>query len=100
MRQWFWQARRRCAPRHLAHDPEANLYQGDSKKTCKYFLAIEGEPGSYNAHVPELPAILLTGHSLDELTARAWGNSPLLGIRPNRPLAYFDATRDRHRPSA
>lgn len=34
-------------------------------------LAIEGEPGSYSAYVPELPAILVTGTSLDELTARA-----------------------------
>jgi predicted RNase H-like HicB family nuclease len=39
--------------------------------TRKYFLAIEGEPGSYSAYVPELPAILVTGESLDELTARA-----------------------------
>jgi predicted RNase H-like HicB family nuclease len=36
-----------------------------------YSLAIEGEPGSYSAYVPELPAILVTGQSLDELTARA-----------------------------
>jgi predicted RNase H-like HicB family nuclease len=39
------------------------------KRTCS--LAIEGEPGSYSAYVPELPAILVTGQSLDELTARA-----------------------------
>ena len=39
--------------------------------TRKYSLAIEGEPGSYSAHVPELPAILVTGQSLDELTSRA-----------------------------
>ncbi len=36
-----------------------------------YSRAIEGEPGSYSAYVPELPAILVTGQSLDELTARA-----------------------------
>ena len=36
-----------------------------------YFLAVEGEPGSYSAYVPELPAILVTGQSLDELTIRA-----------------------------
>jgi len=36
-----------------------------------YSLAIEGEPGSYSAYVPELPAILVTGGSLDELTGRA-----------------------------
>jgi len=38
---------------------------------CKYSLAIEGEPGSYSAYVPELPTILVTGQSLDELKARA-----------------------------
>lgn len=37
----------------------------------KYSLAIEGDPGSYSAHIPELPTILVTGQSLDELTARA-----------------------------
>ncbi len=36
-----------------------------------YSLAIEGEPGCYSAYVPELPAILVTGQSLDELTVRA-----------------------------
>ena len=36
-----------------------------------YSLAIEGEPGSYSAYVPELPAILVTGRSLDELMVRA-----------------------------
>jgi predicted RNase H-like HicB family nuclease len=36
-----------------------------------YSLAIEGEPGSYSAYVPELPAILVTGRSVDELTSRA-----------------------------
>jgi len=36
-----------------------------------YSLAIEGEPGSYSAYVPELPAILVTGESVEELTARA-----------------------------
>ena len=39
--------------------------------TRKYSLAIEGEPGSYSAYVPELPAILVTAPSLDELTVRA-----------------------------
>jgi len=37
----------------------------------KYSLAIEGEPGSYSAYVPELPTILVTAQSLEELTARA-----------------------------
>jgi predicted RNase H-like HicB family nuclease len=39
--------------------------------TRKYSLVIEGDPGGYSAHVPELPTILVTGRSMDELTARA-----------------------------
>ncbi len=39
--------------------------------TRKYTLAIEGEPGSYSAYVPELPAVLVTGQTMEELTARA-----------------------------
>ena len=37
----------------------------------KYSLVIEGEQGAYSAYVPELPTILVTGSSMDELTARA-----------------------------
>ena len=39
--------------------------------TRKYSLVIEGDPTGYSAYVPELPAILVTGGSLEELTARA-----------------------------
>ena len=39
--------------------------------TRKYSLVIEGSEGSYSAHVPELPAILVTGTSIDELTSSA-----------------------------
>ncbi len=39
--------------------------------TRHYSLVIEGEEGSYSAYVPELPAILITGKAMDELTARA-----------------------------
>ena len=39
--------------------------------TRKYSLVIEGQNGSYSGYVPELPAILVTGQSLDEITARA-----------------------------
>jgi len=39
--------------------------------TRKYSLVIEGESGGYSAYVPELPTILVTGDSLDELTQRA-----------------------------
>jgi len=37
----------------------------------KYSLLIEGDEGAYSAHIPELPAILVTGRSVDELTRRA-----------------------------
>ncbi len=37
----------------------------------KYSLVIEGDSGGYSAYVPELPSILVTGASMDELIARA-----------------------------
>ena len=55
----------------MAGDPEANWYRGVREMKRSYSLAIEGVPGSYSAYVPELPAILVTGTSLDELTVRA-----------------------------
>lgn len=39
--------------------------------TRKYSLFIEGDESGYSAHVPELPAILVTGRSIDELSSRA-----------------------------
>ena len=39
--------------------------------TRKYSLVIEGDPSGYSAYVPELPSILVTGESIEELTARA-----------------------------
>ncbi len=39
--------------------------------TRKYSLIIEGDAAGYSGYVPELPTILVTGHSLDELTDRA-----------------------------
>jgi predicted RNase H-like HicB family nuclease len=39
--------------------------------TRKYTLVIEGDQGSYSAYVPELPTVLVTGGSIDELSARA-----------------------------
>lgn len=39
--------------------------------TRKYSLVIEGASNSYSAYVPELPTILVTGASVDELTSRA-----------------------------
>jgi predicted RNase H-like HicB family nuclease len=39
--------------------------------TRKYSLVIEGAGSNYSAYVPELPTILVTGRSLEEITARA-----------------------------
>jgi predicted RNase H-like HicB family nuclease len=39
--------------------------------TRKYSLIIEGDQNGYSAYVPELPTILVTGKSVEELTARA-----------------------------
>lgn len=41
--------------------------------TRKYTLLIEGDESGYSAHVPELPSILVTGKSIEELTQRATG---------------------------
>jgi predicted RNase H-like HicB family nuclease len=38
--------------------------------TRKYSLLIEGDESGYSAHVPELPAILVTGKSIEEVTSR------------------------------
>ena len=37
----------------------------------KYSLVIEGGEGGYSAYVPELPTILVTGSSIEELTSNA-----------------------------
>ena len=37
----------------------------------KYSLVMESGPAGYSAYVPELPAILVTGNTTEELTARA-----------------------------
>lgn len=39
--------------------------------TRKYSLAIESDSAGCSAYVPELPSILVTGASIEELTARA-----------------------------
>ncbi len=39
--------------------------------TRTYSLLIEGDESGYSAHVPELPAILITGKSIEELRRRA-----------------------------
>ena len=47
------------------------LSQTGIAMTRKYSLVIEGDPTGYSAYVPELPTILVTGRSLEELTTRA-----------------------------
>ena len=37
----------------------------------KYTLIIEGDSAGYSGYVPELPTILVTGKSIEDLTARA-----------------------------
>jgi predicted RNase H-like HicB family nuclease len=37
----------------------------------KYSLVIDGDSTGYSGYVPELPTILVTGDSIDQLTARA-----------------------------
>ena len=39
--------------------------------TRKYSLVMENGPTGYSAYVPELPSILVTGGSADELMTRA-----------------------------
>jgi len=39
--------------------------------TRRYSLLIEGDSAGYSAYVPELPAILVTGASLEEVDSRA-----------------------------
>jgi predicted RNase H-like HicB family nuclease len=39
--------------------------------TRKYSLVIESDSSGYSAYVPELPTILVTGQSIEELMTRA-----------------------------
>ena len=39
--------------------------------TRKYSLVIEGDESGYSAYVPELPTVVVTGLSVEELTVRA-----------------------------
>lgn len=39
--------------------------------TRKYSVILEGGPGGFSGYVPELPSILVTGHTTEELMARA-----------------------------
>ena len=39
--------------------------------TRKYSLVVEGDSTGYSAYVPELPTIVITGSSLEEIDTRA-----------------------------
>lgn len=39
--------------------------------TRKYSLVMESGPTGFSGYVPELPSILVTGDSVEEMTARA-----------------------------
>jgi len=64
--------------------------------TRKYSLLIEGDESGYSAHVPELPTILVTGRSMDELTRRAieaiqlWWESSDLKASPTAVRAEIE----------
>ena len=51
--------------------PAGTIYRSPDGRVTVVSGTIEGEPGSYSAYLPELPTILATAPSLDELTARA-----------------------------
>ena len=52
--------------------------------TRRYSLVIEGDEAGYSAYVPELPTILVTGRSMEELTARVRSDSGLLASGARR----------------
>lgn len=68
--------------------------------TREFSLAIEGNANGYSAYVPELPSILLTGGSMDELAARAEEAIKVYweSIRTERPATSTLRRGDRSRP--
>jgi predicted RNase H-like HicB family nuclease len=58
--------------------------------TRKYSILIEGDESGYSAHVRELPTILVTGKSVEELTQRATEAIQL----------YWETTREGMSPTA
>lgn len=64
----------------------------------KYSLIVESGPDGISGYVPELPSILVTGSSSDELMVRAAeGYQDLLGGSRRGTLAHVGASRDRSR---
>jgi len=56
----------------------------------KYSLVVESGPTGFSAYVPELPSILVTGSSAEELAARA---AQAIGI-------YWEELRAEQSPTA
>jgi len=65
--------------------------------TRQYSLLIEGDESGYSAHVPELPAILVTGQSIDELSR---GDSTVVGRYASRRVTKRHSTGNRSRVTA
>jgi predicted RNase H-like HicB family nuclease len=58
--------------------------------TRTYSLVIEGDASGLSGYVPELPTVLVTGRTMEELTARA-----AEAIR-----LYWDAVREERSPTS
>jgi predicted RNase H-like HicB family nuclease len=66
--------------------------------TRKYSLVIDGDSSGYSAYVPELPTILVTGQSIEELmTCAKEAIRILLGEPRDRSLRHVFGARNRGR---
>jgi hypothetical protein len=63
----------------------------------KYSLVIEGDEAGYSGYVPELSTILVTGKSIEDLTARAKELSASTGRPAHRCLPIIDDPGNRGR---
>ena len=63
---------------------------GIRRRIRKYSLAIEGDSTGYSAYVPQLPAILVTGKSIDELEARVKDAIRVYLQRPSATLTLSE----------
>jgi predicted RNase H-like HicB family nuclease len=64
--------------------------------TRTYSLVIEGDKSGYSAYVPELPTVLVTGRSMEELRRRAkeaiqlWWEENEIGASPTATRAEIE----------
>jgi len=80
----------RCSARYGSRDFEADWNRGRLKMTRKYSLVVETGPNGCSAYVPELPSILVTGTSGEELAARAAEDIQI----------YWDVLRSKRSPTS